>query len=112
MGLAIGSVAPPLGLVVITWLGLVLPGTGLGPSPFTSTGLLIIVLAIPYSFVALILTLPVGLLWGVLVRLVPVGLPARLRAPRPLERIGVRHLAVAAAALAVVVALTTPGSIQ
>ena len=100
IGLVIGSVAPPMGLLVIAWLGLVLPGGGLGPDPLSATGLLIVVLGIPYSFIALVVTLPVGLLWGVLVRLVPAGLPARLRAPRPLERFGFRHVAVGLTAIA------------
>ncbi|MBA2720554.1 MAG: hypothetical protein H0U52_15130 [Chloroflexi bacterium] len=91
IGLLVGLAAPPLGLIVIALLSLLLPGTGIAPDPLSTSGLLILTLGIPYSFLALPVTLPVGLLWAVLVRLVAVGLPARLRVPPPLDRVGVRH---------------------
>jgi hypothetical protein len=88
IGVLIGSVAPPLGLIVIALVALILPGT---ETTDPLSGLALLVLAIPFSFIALVVTLPVGFVWSLLVGLVPPDLPARLRVPSPFDRVGVRH---------------------
>lgn len=110
VGLLIGAVAPPLGLIVIGLVGIFLPASGLSQDPLSSFELLILVIGIPYSFVALVATLPIGIVWAILAVLVPVGLLDRLRVPPPFDRVGVRHAAiVVAAVLAIVIALAPPG---
>ena len=90
----VAVVAPPLGAVeILAGYGLIeraMPGFG-SPSPGLST-LVLLPIAIPFSYVGLIVTAPVAMVWAVIVRLVPDDLPARLRAPRRLERIGTRYL--------------------
>ena len=97
-GLLLGWIAPPLGAIEI-FLG---PGlltraaadTGLGTS-----GWLGLVFFLPFglvfSYLAVVITIPVGLAWAVLVKLIPIDAPARLRAPRTIERLGARHLILA-----------------
>jgi len=51
--------------------------------------------ALVFSYLAVVVTIPVGVAWAILVKLIPVDAPARLRAPRTMERLGVRHLILA-----------------
>jgi hypothetical protein len=99
--------APPLGAIEIL-SGAVFQtnaSIGLGSSTPGLAALILLPIAIPFSYVALVVTAPVGLVWAVLVRLVPPSVPARLRVPRPLERLGTGHLLGVAAAAGVVAQL-------
>ena len=97
VGLLLGWIAPPLGAVEILAIAGVAEGmqvnAGCGAPPAVGY-LALLPLAIPVSFVAVLVTLPVGLLWALLVRAVPDGLLRRLRMPWPIDALGARHLAV------------------
>jgi hypothetical protein len=112
IGALVGVAAPPLGLMMIALVGIFLPESGTAPHPLSSSGLLILMLGIPACFVALPVTLPVGLLWGVLVRLVPREMPARLRVPPPFDRLGIRHAAIVVAIAAVIATLAWAGALS
>ena len=96
--------APPLGAVEIL-SGAVFQTNatiGIGSSTPGLAALLLLPIAIPFSYLALIVTAPVGLAWAVLVRLVPGTVPARLRVPQPLDHLGTRHVLILAVAAVVV----------
>ena len=87
VGVGIGLVAPPLGAVEILLLSGVraaLEGTG-GGEPITTllTPLVLLPIAIAYSFIAVVATVPAGIVWALLVRALPDGLLRRARMPRP-----------------------------
>lgn len=87
IGLALGLAAPPLGAleILIGW-ALVPSGHGV-----TAPGLGVVVLlpiAVPLSYLAVVMTVPVGLAWAVAVRLVPARLLERAAAPRWLGGVG------------------------
>jgi hypothetical protein len=91
IGLLFGWAAPPLGAAEITLGPLVAPWLAdtVGITPVEALALFAI--AIPFSFLAVFVTLPVGVAWGVLARLLPDGMIEGLRAPAWLERVGLRH---------------------
>jgi hypothetical protein len=104
VGLLLGWLAPPLGAIEI------LAGPALLPPAWTGGGdgwryLWLLPIAIPVSYVAVFITMPVGVLWSALVKLIPPDLPKRLRMPRPIERLGVRHAVLTLLAWSVVVQL-------
>jgi hypothetical protein len=97
--------APPLGAIEIL-SGAVFQTNatvGIGSTTPGLAALILLPIAIPFSYLALVVTAPVGLVWAVLVRMTPATIPARLRAPRLLERLGTRHIVTFAAAILVVV---------
>jgi hypothetical protein len=106
-GLLLGSIAPPLGAIEI------LGGATLLPGVESSIGhmapLVLLPIALPVSYFAMVMTLPVGIGWGLAVRLVPDQWFVRLRVPAPIERLGIRHVALLAIGWAVIVALTGSG---
>jgi hypothetical protein len=102
-GLLVAVLAPPLGAIEIL-SGAVLQTNatiGFGSSTPRLAALLLLPIAIPYSYVAIVVTAPVGLVWALFARLVPASVPARLRVPRPLDRLGTRHLLGLAATVVV-----------
>ena len=100
-GLLLGWMAPPLGAIEVLAGPALLPGAAGEPAPLQYLWLLPI--AIPFSFVAVFVTMPVGVAWAVTLRLVPERLVRRSRMPGPIERLGVRHALVALVAWGVVV---------
>ena len=108
--LAVGSgvavVAPPLGGVA--WLVFALIEDAAGPADCGSSPLsavLLLPFIVPWSYLALVATVPAGLVWAVLARLVPAASLASARMPPLISRLGTRHLlAVGALAIALVVA--------
>ena len=103
--LLVAVAAPPLGAIEIL-SGAVFQSNasiGLGSSTPGLAALLLLPIALPFSFVALVVTAPIGLVWALLVGLIPATVPARLRIPHPLDRLGTRHL-LALAGTAVLVA--------
>ena len=72
IGLVFGLIAPPLGAIEVVLLAM-LPFSG-STSGFGDnvTGVLFILpIALVYSYIVVVVTVPAGLLWGVLVRAVP-----------------------------------------
>lgn len=101
-GLGVGLAAPPLGALEIL-LGWSLVPSGQG---VTAPGFGVVVLlpfAIPFSYAAVVLTVPVGLAWAVAVRLVPRGLLERAAAPRWLAEVGFWRAVLSTTAILVAV---------
>lgn len=89
VGLLFGVMAPPLGALEIFVGPLVVP-TAIDPvtiPPYVA----FLLIALGFSYIAAVITVPVGLLWAIAVRRLPPDLPARLAVPSPLDRLGVRH---------------------
>jgi hypothetical protein len=110
-GAAVGLLAPPLGAIELVGLAMIDGGIG-GFGGDTVTAMLVtLVYILPaglvVSYVAAIATLPVGLAWAVVVRLLPERLLRRLRMPHPVTRLGARHAIVGAAVLAIVIRILT-----
>jgi hypothetical protein len=106
IGIAVGLIAPPIGAVVI------LVGPALGPAGVMSTdfnafNLAILPIALPFSYVAVPITIPVGLVWALVARWLPEDDLSSLRAPRGLERLGVRHALLVLVVWAVIVQLVS-----
>ncbi|MEA2518952.1 MAG: hypothetical protein QOF49_1032 [Chloroflexota bacterium] len=97
-GMLVGLIAPPLGAVEVLAGSRLLDVGNLNTSIGGPVALVLLPVAIPISFIAIFMTLPVGIVWGILVRLVPDRAFAAVRVPRPLERLGVRHAVVAVGA--------------
>jgi hypothetical protein len=75
IGLVFGLIAPPLGAIEVILVGL-LPFSG-ATSGFDDnvTGFLVLLpIALVYSYVVVVLTVPAGLLWGLMVRAIPESL--------------------------------------
>jgi len=106
VGAGIGLVAPPLGAIESVLGPALLP-----PHPATSysvpAAVVFLLIAIPFSYIAVVLTIPAGLVWATLVRLIPQDVPPRLRAPKAVERLGVRHAVALLLAWGLVVQLAT-----
>ena len=106
MGLLIAFAAPPLGAIE-----LVLGGGALGDVsrfggcdvPPVLAASVLLMYAIPFSFIAVVLTIPAGIVWALATFVVPDGWLRRARMPRPIAALGVRHLVILAT-VAVVVA--------
>jgi hypothetical protein len=107
VGFGIGWLAPPIGATVVVLSPLIVPaqGAALGIGSNPSLALLIWPIALVYSYVAIVVTLPVGLAWGVAVRLVPDRVFTALRVSAPFDRLGVRHAVLALAAALIVIGL-------
>lgn len=92
VGIGIGWLAPPLGAAVVLLAPFLDPSSSLS---FGTTGPLGLLLFWPVaalvSYLAVFITLPVGLAWGVAVRLIPDAVFVALRVPAPFDRLGVRH---------------------
>jgi hypothetical protein len=97
--------APPLGdIEIIGGLGLVPWMTG-GTSDIASAfagGLIVGGIGLVVSYIALPVTAAVAVVWVVLMRALPPELPAHVAMPRPISRVGVRHVVLALAAWLVV----------
>jgi hypothetical protein len=108
VGLLLGWVAPPLGAIeILATAGLfdssVSPPTFQGP-----LALVLLPIAIPISFIAIFMTLPVGLIWSVLARLAPGEALLQLRAPGWLAWLGIRHALVLLAVELLVLTVIRP----
>ncbi len=88
-GLLIGLAAPPLGAVEILFGPFLLPLGSASSDQVLMIALLPI--ALVFSYVAVVVTLPVGLVTALVIRALPAGLPERLRMPSALSRLGVVH---------------------
>ena len=110
MGLLIGLAAPPLGAIELVLgggaLGSVSGFSGCDTAPMAAA-LILLLYAIPFSFIAVVLTVPAGIVWGALVAVLPERWLDRARMPGVVARFGVRHVA---AVLAVVVVMV--GALQ
>jgi hypothetical protein len=104
-GLALGLAAPPLGAIEILATPGLFGASGGSSSLGSLAALLLLPIAVPFSFVAVVMTVPVGVAWGLMTRLVPVAWLHALRAPEWLAAFGIRHalivIAVWVASLAV-----------
>lgn len=101
-GLAAGWAAPPLGAgIVLLWAAV---ENGVTPEDLVS-GVALLLLAVPFSFVAVFATMPAGLLWAIVVRLLPDHLFASLEIRGPLARFGSRHLVLLVIGGAIVIGL-------
>lgn len=101
-GLAAGLVAPPIGAVGVLF------GQGLVESLARSEepgAVFLYAILVPYAlvlgYVAVVVTIPVGLAWAALARAIPEAWLRRLRMPTPIARLGVAHLVAAMAVLLV-----------
>lgn len=106
VGIAFGLLAPPIGALVIL-VGPALLPPGVVTPDFNAFNLAILPIALPFSYVAVPITIPVGLIWAAIARWLPADDVESQRAPRWLERLGVRHAVVALVAWAVVVQLVS-----
>ena len=89
-GVGLGLAAPPLGAIeILLGWGLV-PTNGVGSPP--GLGILVLLpFAVPLSFAAVVMTIPVGIAWAVTVRLASPTLLERVAAPAWRAAIGIRH---------------------
>jgi hypothetical protein len=88
-GVLIGLAAPPLGAFEIVFGPFLLP---LDPGNTDQIGLVAVLpIALVFSFVAILITVPVGLVTAIAIRALPRELPSRLRAPEWLARVGLSH---------------------
>ena len=118
-GFGLGWLAPPLGAaeILLGWGVL----EGLGPvgvaqscsTPAVVSGLALLVVAIPMSFIAIVVTIPAGIAWGLATRAVSDRLLESARMPRPVASLGVRHgvlvLTVVVVTMAAMQVAMTPG---
>jgi hypothetical protein len=106
VGFGVALVAPPLG--GLAWLVVALIEDAAGPADCGSSPLsavLLLPFILPWSYLALVATVPAALLWGVLARLVPAASLAAARMPPLVSRLGTRHLlAVGGLAIALILA--------
>jgi hypothetical protein len=106
IGIAVGLLAPPIGAMVIL-LGPALFPAGVVSPGFNVFNLALLPIALPFSYIAVPITVPVGLVWAAIARWLPEDDLSSQRAPRWLERLGVRHVIVALAVWAVVAQITS-----
>jgi hypothetical protein len=109
VGALVGLAAPPLGAMEIVLgggaLGAVSGFGGCDVPPMLAAAI-VTMYAIPFSFVAVVVTIPAALVWAIATRAVPASWLRHARMPRSIARFGVRHLAMALVVVLVVVALT------
>jgi hypothetical protein len=111
-GLLLGWIAPPMGAaLVLGSFGLAGGVTECG----TETGALVAIglypIAAVFSFLAIVVTIPAGFLWGLIVAFVPDHVLERARLPEPITSLGARHLFALIGSVYVLVAalqLATP----
>jgi len=118
VGLALGWAAPPLGaLEIVVAMGLLEDNGGVAAAISCSTpglvgALILLLYAVPVSFIAIAVTIPVGIMWGLATRALPDRWLQRARMPSTIAALGVRHvvliLAVIVLAVAVVQIATAP----
>jgi hypothetical protein len=111
VGLGFGVIAPPLGAIEIV-LAALWPGatsTGVGDTAIGLVALLPIAMA--YSFVAAVVTLPAGIAWTLLVRAIPDAAFPAFEMPRAIARLGARH-AIALGLLVLVAASLFPSIVD
>lgn len=114
-GVAAGLAAPPLGaLGMLAAAGLAVSISGRSEPGVALQYLVLAPLAIVFGYAAVVVTLPVGIAWGLLVRAIPAAWLTRARMPSPIDRLGARH-AIAALAMALVLVevvrlLASPGT--
>jgi len=115
VGGVVGWLAPPIGAIVVL-IAMAWPGEYTEylctPRLHTIAGVIALYpLAAIFSFVAVVVTLPAGLAWGVMVRAIPERTLIRARMPGPVAALGVRHgvivVAIGAVVLLLVDALVT-----
>lgn len=106
IGIAVGLIAPPIGAVVILLGPALLPAGVVSPG-FNAFNLAILPIALPFSYIAVPITIPVGVIWAVVARRLPEGDLTAQRAPRWLERLGVRHALVGLVVWAVIVQVSS-----
>jgi len=87
-GFLIGLAAPPLGAFEIVFGPLLFP---LDPANNQIGLVAVLPIAVLYSYVAILVTIPLGLVTGLAIRALPRDLPSRLRAPEWLASLGVSH---------------------
>ena len=93
-GIGLGLLSPPLGAIeVLATSGVLDAGTSTSPIGGLAM-LMFLPIAVPLSFVAIVMTVPVGIAWAVLARLAPDRWLQSLRAPAWLAWLGIRHLLV------------------
>ena len=106
VGLGFGLIAPPLGAIEIVVGSLWPTANSTGDVGEATLGMLVLLpIAIVYSFVALVATVPAGLAWALLVRVIPAAILRRLEMPDPVSRLGARHALLVAVIALVAVAL-------
>jgi hypothetical protein len=93
VGLAFGLIAPPLGAFEVVAIA-TLPdsGSSSGFGEATLGFLFLLPIALVYSYIAAVVTIPGGLLWVVVIRALPDSLLEALAIGRPLDRLGARHV--------------------
>lgn len=92
-GTVAGFVAPPLGAVGVLVVAALTDSFAAASEPWVPVGYLVLTpLAIIVGYAAAVVTLPVGIAWGLLVRAVPATWLERARVPSPLDRLGARHV--------------------
>lgn len=88
-GVLIGLAAPPLGAIEILFGPFLLPLASGSSDQILMIALLPI--ALVFSYVAVVVTVPVGLVTALVIRALPASLPERVRMPSPLSRLGIVH---------------------
>lgn len=91
VGLAFGLAAPPLGAIVVL-LGLAIPVLAEGGLVDALAVLLLLPYAFVFSYVASVATVPAGIVWGAVVRLLPEAVLVRAAVGPRLGRVGARHV--------------------
>ncbi len=118
VGMALGWAAPPLGAIEIV-LGMGMLEGLVGETAVISCSVpglvaasLLLLYAVPVSFIAIVVTIPLGIAWGLATRAVPDRWLERARMPEPVAAFGVRHVvlivAVVVGAVAVAQIAATP----
>ena len=88
-GVLIGLAAPALGAFEIVFGPFLLP---LDPANTEQIGLVVLLpIALLFSYLAILITIPVGLVTALAIRAVPRDVPWRLRAPEWLSGVGISH---------------------
>jgi len=110
VGAGVGLVAPPLGaleILIASSLVTDARSTGLGGLDPLVFALAFGAYAFAFSFVAVVATIPAGIVWSILARALPDRALAAARMPRLISRLGLRH-----AAVVIVVALVATAIIR
>lgn len=88
-GVLIGLAAPPLGAFEVVFGPFLFP---IDPANTEQIGLVVLLpIALLFSYLAILITIPVGLVTAIAIRALPGDVPLRLRAPEWLARVGVVH---------------------
>ena len=119
VGIALGWAAPPLGALEIV-LGMGMLEGVVGESAVIScdvpgliAGHILLMYAVPVSFIAVVVTIPLGVVWGLATHALPDRWLQHARMPDPIAALGVRHgvlvLAVVLVTVAALQIAMTPG---